>query len=328
MAPVAAVTSEPACRPPADWGRAAEGIQMAGIALFLLLNTTGVLPWSFWLEALSLWPVLIMSAGVKVAFEKSRAPWVVLLGPALVLGSLAWVASGARADVPVGPWLEEKAKPRAPGIERLRLTTNLAGSRLEVASVELDPAQLVDARSVGRPDNAAVDVSEDHGVGRVQLKGGGWQQGLSFPRRQRWDLRLPADLPVALDLRGAGVRSSVDLSRGRVEDGRIDGVFLGTELRLPAPDATVTLVLNGVFNALHVVVPAGVPVRVEGAGFPFNAVQRGVQGNAEIPGYELKVTGIFSAVSVTRADGEADGPTPRATKRPPAEAEPGPPPGH
>src|SRR5512140_526455 len=199
MAPAAALTSEPARRPPADWGRAAEGIQMAGIALFLLLNTTGVLPWSFWLEALSLWPVLIMSAGVKVAFEKSRAPWVVLLGPALVLGSLAWVASGARADAPAGPWLEEKTKPRTPGIERLRLTTNLAGSRLEITAAELDPARLVDARSVGRPDNAAVDVSEQHGVGRVELKGV-WHPGLSFPRKQRWALRLPAELPLALDL--------------------------------------------------------------------------------------------------------------------------------
>lgn len=303
MAPAAALTSEPEQRPPADWVRAAKGIELAGIALFLLLNTSGVLPWSFWLEALSLWPLLIMSGGIRIAFEKSRVPWAVLLGPALVLGGLAWVASGARADVPIGRWQSE-TKPRPGGAERLRLTTNLAGSRLEVVSGDIDPKLIVDARSVGRPGNAAVDVSEEHGIARVALKGG-WSQGLTLPRKQRWDLRLPASLPVALDLRGAGVRSSVDLSRGHVEDGRIDGVFLATELRLPAPEATVKLVLNGVFNALHVVVPPGVPVRVEGAGLPFNAVQRDARGSADTPGYELKVTGIFSAVSVTRAEAEA-----------------------
>src|SRR3970040_1792253 len=70
----------------ANRAKAAEGIQLAGLAVFLLLNTTGALPWSFWLDAIALWPVLIMSAGLKIAFEKSRAPWLLLLGPVLVLG--------------------------------------------------------------------------------------------------------------------------------------------------------------------------------------------------------------------------------------------------
>ena len=87
-----------AARPTADWARAAEGIQLAGIAVFLLMNTMGVLPWSFWLDAIALWPVLIMSAGVRIAFEKTRAPWLLLIGPVLVLGSLAWVASGLSLD--------------------------------------------------------------------------------------------------------------------------------------------------------------------------------------------------------------------------------------
>ena len=101
MEPTASPSAEPRSR--ADWARAAEGIQLAGIAVFLLLNTTGVLPWSFWLDAAALWPVLLMSAGIRIAFEKSRAPWLLLAGPALILGSLAWVASGARADAAGGP---------------------------------------------------------------------------------------------------------------------------------------------------------------------------------------------------------------------------------
>src|SRR5512142_276410 len=99
--------SQPARRPPIDWPRAAEGLQMAGIAVFLLLNTTGRLPWSFWIDAIALWPVLIMSAGLRIAFEKTRAPWILLLGPALVLGSLTWLATGnAWASAARGPWVE------------------------------------------------------------------------------------------------------------------------------------------------------------------------------------------------------------------------------
>jgi len=67
-------------RPRADWGRAADGIQMAGFAVFLLLNTTGVLPWSFWLDAISLWPVLIIAAGLTF-LETVANPYATVLGP-------------------------------------------------------------------------------------------------------------------------------------------------------------------------------------------------------------------------------------------------------
>src|SRR5512143_3091793 len=112
-------------RPPANWGRAAEGIQLTGFAVFLLLNTTGLLPWSFWLDAIALWPVLIMSVGIKIAFEKTRAPWLLLLGPALVLGSLSWVAFGSKPDLAVGPWTSAPVA-RPAGVSRVRLETHLA----------------------------------------------------------------------------------------------------------------------------------------------------------------------------------------------------------
>ena len=96
--------------PKADWKRAADGIGMAGIAVFLLLNTTGVLPWSFWIDAIALWPLLIMSAGIKIAFEKTRAPWLVLLGP------------GARARRASPGWRPARAPTSrsAPGRARVR----------------------------------------------------------------------------------------------------------------------------------------------------------------------------------------------------------------
>src|SRR5512144_1922021 len=107
-------------RPGADWARAAEGIQLAGIAVFLLLNTTGYLPWSFWLDAIALWPLLVMAAGIRIAFEKTRARWLVLVGPALVLGGLAWVASGARPERASGPMQPQVAE-RPPGVDRVEL---------------------------------------------------------------------------------------------------------------------------------------------------------------------------------------------------------------
>ncbi|MGE5125256.1 MAG: hypothetical protein ACM3PV_03120 [Betaproteobacteria bacterium] len=311
-------------RPPVDWRRAAEGIQLTGFAVFLLLNTTGVLPWSFWLDAIALWPVLIMSAGVRVAFEKSGAPWLLLLGPALVLGSLAWVASGSRPDVAIGPWTQQ-TQARPPGATSVQLRGRLAGARLQLDTAELDPGLLVEARSAGGTENAQLEAHADGEQALLKLQGG-WRKGFVFlpGRRERWQLRLPSNLPLSLDLSGAALRTTADLSSGRVADAHLDGVFMGLDLRLPAPDKPVALELGGVFNALTLTVPAGVPVRVHGAGLPFNAIDRGVPGSAGAPGYDVRVKGIFTAVSVeTRARPEA--PTGAAGPRPKAEVEPTPP---
>jgi len=130
----------------ANWPKAAEGIQLAGFAIFLLLNTTGVLPWSFWLDAIALWPLLIMSAGIKIAFEKSRARWLVLLGPVIILGGLAWLASGHRPEMATGPWEAENLS-RPQGTEKVELEAELAGARLHlVAADDVPQGILVEGR--------------------------------------------------------------------------------------------------------------------------------------------------------------------------------------
>lgn len=321
-----------ATRPATDWARAADGIGLAGFAVFLLLNTTGRLPWSFWLDALALWPVLLMSAGLKIAFEKSRVPWLVLLGPVLVLGTLAWLATGARPEAPAGPWQVESLS-RPEGTKQVQLDADLTGAGLSVAtSRDLPSGRLVDGRSQAGEGAARFDVSAEEGTARVRLHGGN-RFGLVFqPRpRERWQLTLPTDLPLSLRVKGVGLGAVLDLADGAVEGTSVDGVFLRVTARLPAPAVDTELQLKGVFNSLTLVVPDGTPVRVHGAGLPFNAVDRGVRGLDGHPGYDVSVLGIFTAVDVRsearpqqRPVATAPPPeaTPSPTPRPKAEAEP------
>jgi len=309
-----------AVRPATDWGRAADGIGLAGFALFLLLNTTGALPWSFWLDALSLWPVLLMSAGVKIAFEKSRLPWLVLLGPVIVLGTLAWLASGARPAGSPGPW-EAESLSRPDGIQRVELEARLVGASLRLASSDAVAAdRLVDGRSASGHGASQLDVSEEAGVARVRLHGGERHGIVFLPRpKERWELALPAALPLRVRLNGAGLRADLDLASGSFDGALVDGVFLAVAARLPAPVRDTELQLKGVFNSLTLVVPDGTPVRVHGPGFPFNAVDRGVRGAG--PGYDVGVQGIFTAVEVRseRRDGAS-----RPGRQEPVEATPPP----
>jgi hypothetical protein len=311
-----------AVRPATDWGRAADGIGMAGFALFLLLNTTGVLPWSFWFDALSLWPVLLMSAGVKIAFEKSRLPMLVLLGPVMVLGTLAWLASGARpaGPLPAGSW-EAESVARPAGTQSVEFEAPLAAASLRLASSDAVPAdRLVDGRSASSRGASHFEVSNEGGVAHVQLLGGERHGVVFMPRAsERWELALPATLPLRVRLSGAGVRADLDLASGSVEGAVVDGVFLAVAARLPAPARDTELQLKGVFNSLSLVVPDGTPVRVHGTGLPFNAVDRGVRGSG--PGYDVSVQGIFSAVQVRREHRDAAS---RAQRPGPAEATPSP----
>lgn len=307
----------------ADWKKAAEGIQLAGFAVFLLLNTTGALPWSFWLDAIALWPVLIMSAGVRIAFEKSRAPWLLMLGPALVLGSLAWLASGNRPQAPAGPW--EAAVLDRPGDARsVEVEAALAGARLRLTSaIDLPAARLVDGRSVGRSERTRLDARTEDGVAEVRLDGGKRNVVFLPRRRERWELRLPADLPLSLRIRGAGVGGDLDLTAGSKASFRTEGVFMGVAARLPAPREETEIRMNGVFNSLTLSVPEGTPVRVHGPGLPFNAVDRGVRGVEGRPGYDVRVQGVFSAVEV-RTDRTISPEPPPAPAAPQAPASPPP----
>ena len=283
----------------ANWSKAAEGIQLAGFAVFLLLNTTGVLPWSFWLDAIALWPLLIMSAGVKIAFEKSRARWLVLLGPAIILGGLAWLASGHRPEAPAGPWEAENLS-RPEGTQKINLETALAGARLRLTtSDDLPQDRLVEGRSQGRGNNVRFEVDTEEGTANVHLGGGKKHNVVFLPRpREHWDLRLPTRLPLRIRITGAGVGGDLDLTPAPLEGLSTDGVFIGVDARLPAPRKDTEIRMNGVFNSLSLSVPEGTPVRVHGPGLPFNAVDRGVRGTQGHPGYDVNVQGIFSAVEV------------------------------
>jgi hypothetical protein len=309
-----------------DWGRAADGIFYIGIAVFLLLNTTGALPWSFWLDAIPLWPLLIASAGAKMAFERTRMPWLVLLGPAIVLGGLAWAATGVAPEPRAADWKSEGPLPRPEGAQRVKLALKLVGSRIQVEGRELEAGALADASSIERVPSTRLEVKRDGDTAELRLDTGS-KSGIGFlpGRRQRWQLGVPTELPVAFDLNGALVRSRFDLTKSRVEAGEVNGVFLATTVALPATPQPVKLRLRGVFNLLRVSVPEGTPVRVEGTGFPFNLLKRRVVGDASRPGYEIKLDGIFSAVAIDvrkppKRGGEPPAEAPAGGEKPPAEA--------
>jgi hypothetical protein len=52
--------------------RIIEAISLIVVGVIFLMNTTGVLPWSIWLNFLRFWPLFIVTAGIGIIFRGSR----------------------------------------------------------------------------------------------------------------------------------------------------------------------------------------------------------------------------------------------------------------
>src|SRR5882672_162363 len=129
------------------WRRISKGLTLAGIGTFLLLTTLGVLTWSFWIDALAFWPVLLVAVGWRLIFERSRTPWLVMLSPLLILGMLTFVALRPPSVSPGGedwtPLRVERSSEAGPWT----LEGKLALSRLQIAAGPVPSGVLLEGRS-------------------------------------------------------------------------------------------------------------------------------------------------------------------------------------
>jgi hypothetical protein len=84
--------------------RVFNGLNVVAVGLILLANTTGALPWSVWWSVFSLWPVLLVAAGVDIIGRSMRNSALRILASLLVIGGLAYGALVLPSTTPSGAW--------------------------------------------------------------------------------------------------------------------------------------------------------------------------------------------------------------------------------
>jgi hypothetical protein len=339
---------EDASRPRTDWGRVADGVGLAGLGLFFLVATMRGLPDGFWMEAVSFWPVLLVSAGIRIVFEKTPFAAGMVLGPVVVVGTLFWLAWGTPPEpLPPGDW-HELAAATPEGSERARVKAELAGVHLGIEARSLDAGLLADGRAASRESTPRLDVDDGEDEARLRLEGRDSGFMMIGRRREVWDLGLTDALPLEFDLSGVFIRGDLDLRRGWVSGARIQGAFDSWRFRLPPPSQPVEIRFQGAFSTFTVEIPEGTPVRYDGPGFPVVWLDEGPARDdlaEDAPAYHVILEGAFAVVNIQEASppeggwpaprpvleppvseedtgtgGEAEAtPTPEATPRPPAE---------
>jgi hypothetical protein len=284
-----------------DWGRVADGVGLAGLGVFLLLATTRGLPDGFWIDAISFWPVLLVSAGIRIVFEKTTLAAGMVLGPVVVLGTLFWLAWGDRpAPLPPGDW-HELAAERPEGAERARIHGKLAGVQVGLEARSLDPALLAEGRAASRESTPRLEVDERDDEATVRLRGRRSGFMMIGTRREVWELDVSDALPLEIDLDGTFVRGDVDLRRGWVTYAEVSGAFNSATFHLPPPSGPVKIRFKGAFSTFTVKVPEGTAIRYHGPGFPLVWLEKGPAQDGigeDEPGYEVILEGAFSRVSI------------------------------
>jgi len=286
------------------WVRVSKGLYLVGIGTFLLLTTQGLLPPGFWTEAAAYWPVLLVALGIRLVFERSPMPALVLLGPILVLGTLMYVAKRgpARAEGE-GEWVPIRAE-RSATLAGWTFEGRLALASLDVTSRRLPRGLLAVGRAIDAGRHS-VRVAEDAASGRVRVTNSlSDRTFLIVPgvRRARGELGVTTALPVALDLDLALTTARLDLPMSPVTRLSFDGAFNELTLRLGEPADDVRLDLEGAFNQVVLEVPATTQVRVRREGFMNIVDQRrevqGARGADGGPGYRLRLEGAFNRVVI------------------------------
>jgi len=292
------------------WGRVARGFYLLGFGTFLLLTTQDILPWSFWRDVLVYWPVFLVAFGIRLVFERSPAPTLVLLGPILVLGTMMYVAMRGSGRVDAGEeWVPLRAE-RPADVSAWTFEGRLAMASLDVTSRRLPRGVLLEGRGTERGIHA-VRVAGDAIAGRVRVTNS-WSDRAFFTlpggARARCELGVTTALPVTFDLDLAFTATRLDVAASPVSGVAMDGAFNDLSLRLGEPSSDVRLSFDGSFNRLVIEAPPTIPVRVTSEGF-LNSVDtrsedgrarnRGTEGKPDGgPGYRLRLHGAFNRVVV------------------------------
>ena len=151
------------------WRRVSRGLSFIGFGVFLFLSTQGLVHRGFWLDALAYWPVLLIALGLRVTFDRSKAPWAVLFSPLIIMATLSFVAWRG-PEPPPADWQTVEAV-RDPQVETWSLDASMALADLDFRAGAVAPWMLLQGRTspsnrgsvrlVGRGDSARVTLCDD-----------------------------------------------------------------------------------------------------------------------------------------------------------------------
>lgn len=259
-----------------DLKRALEGLTLVAFGALLLAITLGYLPWSVLWNLLSLWPLLLVAAGIDVIGRALDNVWLRALSSLVVIGGLAFAALVMPTDGPRGiPLVTGFGNAEAEPFEfsedadasvetgHARIgggvgELNVRGTQDDLVAAE-GRSPFGEPRFDVRTDGSEAEVRVDLGEGRSVDFGGRAEMDVALSEDVEWDIDLDAGVS-SIDADLSGLR----LSRLDVDMGVSQGTFrLGDT---PDGDEAVRVSVDAGVSSCRIEVPKGAAVRLTSTG--------------------------------------------------------------
>lgn len=254
------------------------GTTLICIGVVLLLNTTGQIPWGVWFDLARLWPLLLISLGLRLIFVNTLAHPLCLAGPAMVIAATVWVTTtydatgaGPARDMSAAATIDIDC-PSAGKETSQRFDLNFAAGELDLVTQTRPPAQ--PAAGTAGPAAAPPGLSGTlrytgreprhtcDGSGGLRLSQRQFMSGFYFvtpfaDRDRRWEAHLSAGAPIVLDADLAAVWADLDLRAVLLTGATLDAAASKVTMHLGAPAGRVNVRINGAAANLDLLVPEG-----------------------------------------------------------------------
>lgn len=254
-------------------GRLFTGVLILLLGVLLLLNNTGVLGWGLWLNLVSLWPLLVISIGLRLIFPKGPlavlSPLVLVLMVVLAIFNPIGYYHGGKDDSSFRQALE-------PGVSEAALRVDTGAVDLSVSGGKVSASEIlggaragdlvnVSEHWVGRPtvwvytfsgDKATVHGKRDLGrIMAIPFSSKGWENSTK--------ITLNESIPWTIEINCGASNIDLDLSSIEVKRLEINSGASNIEIVLGDKASYTEVGIDAGFVSVELTVPGDVGILVE-----------------------------------------------------------------
>ena len=247
-------------------GRLRTGVFLIITGVILLLNTTGSLAWSFWVDLIWLWPMLLIAIGVEKLLLATRARNLAYISSLILIITVFWAysahARGIGSDDPTYQFDADftQAYEMDSTVNTLVADIDFGAGRLVIGSTS---EQLFDGNFYSKRGRPRVSKSDRRGRATVRVRSSEHRY-IHWPRRldNKWQVDLTDQLPVRLNVDCGAARLLLNLEDIKLERFEIDCGASRIDLTIGAKSARVEGSIDCGASDVKIKIPRGAGLRV------------------------------------------------------------------
>ena len=260
---------------------------------YLLLSNFDRISWKVWEIIFTLWPVLIVAAGIDLMFNQ-KSTWQLTIAGLLVISIMGILAILFDRGITSRP-LEENKLTQARGEATIGFLT-IRPSFVMLKLVSQGNSELLITGSTKKWNGERIQSSYEimNETGNYLLESSGmlflYEPGVK--NRAQWNLGVNSRIPVKIAIDQVVGEQDLDLTGLMIDDFGINLILGKSRIQLPS-DQTLQGSIKVNFGEVVVNVPVGVGVRVEG---------KPVIGGVIVPETYEQINGDFESNNYNRAE--------------------------